>query len=67
MQNQVNPHPPTPKKTREVGGIAFGPKEVKSLHPGVALCYAVHPFFISSKKEGVQSTPCFKYRERGGA
>ena len=43
MQNQVNTHPPTPKKTREVGGIAFGPKEVKSLHPGVALCYAVHP------------------------
>ena len=38
MQNQVNTHPPTPKKTREVGGIAVGPKDVQSLYPGVALC-----------------------------
>ena len=67
MQNQVNTHPPTPKKTREVGGIAFGPKEVKSLHPGVALCYAVHPPALSIEKEGGHSTPLYKYQERRGA
>ena len=38
MQNHVNTHPPTPKKTREGGGIAVGPKDVQSLYPGVALC-----------------------------
>ena len=38
MQNHVNTHPPTPKKTREVAGIAVGPKDVQSLYPGVALC-----------------------------
>ena len=38
MQNHVNTHPPTPKKTREVGGIAVGPKDVQNLYPGVALC-----------------------------
>ena len=65
MQNHVNTHPPTPKKTREVGGIAFGPKEVKSLHPGVALCYAVHPPALSIEKEGDRAPPSINIRKGG--